>query len=61
MKITEHQRLDALVRAQELMEILEPLFVSGDIDDEQFKHASSLYTQALIMRARLTSLEGRTQ
>lgn len=61
MNITEHQRLDALERAQELMDMLEPVFIKGDIDDEQFKHATKLYTQALIMRARLTSLEGKTQ
>jgi uncharacterized membrane protein len=61
MNITETQRLDALERAQELMDMLEPVFIKGDIDEEQFKHATSLYTQALIMRARLTSLEGRTQ
>jgi uncharacterized membrane protein len=61
MKITEKQRVAALDKAQELMDMLEPVFERGDIDEEQFKHATNLYTQSVIMRARLTSLEGRTQ
>lgn len=61
MELTEQQRIEALSRAQELMDMLEPIFIKGDIDEEQFKHASSLYTQVTIIRARLTSMEGRTK
>ena len=61
MKITENQRLDALVRAQELMDMLAPVFENGDLDEGQFKHAVQLYSQAVLMKVRLTSLEGRTK
>lgn len=53
--ITEAQRQKSLQQANDLMKLLEPVFDNGDIDEEQFKQAARLYTQAVIIRARLTS------
>jgi hypothetical protein len=39
------------------MNTLEPVFERGDIDEEQFKQAVYLYTQAVLSRARITSLQ----
>lgn len=59
--MTEAQRQRALTQATDLMELLDPVFERGDIDEEQFKQAVQLYTQAVIIKARISSMEGRTQ
>lgn len=59
--MTEAQRQKAITQATDLMELLDPLFERGDIDDQQFKQAVKLYTQAVIIKARISSMEGRTQ
>lgn len=59
--MTEAQRQKALTQATDLMELLDPVFERGDIDEEQFKQAVQLYTQAVIIKARISSMEGRTQ
>jgi hypothetical protein len=62
MKISsEAQRQRALNEATDLMEMLGPVFERGDIDEVQFKQAVNLYTQAVIMKARISSMQGRTQ
>lgn len=58
--MTEAQRQRALNEASDLMELLEPVFENGDIDEEQFKSAVRLYSQAVILRARVSSMQGRT-
>lgn len=59
--MTEAQRQRALTQATDLMELLDPVFERGDIDEEQFKQAVKLYAQAVIIKARISSMEGRTQ
>lgn len=59
--MTEAQRQRALKQANDLTELLDPVFERGDIDEEQFKQAVQLYTQAVIIKARISSMEGRTQ
>ena len=58
--MTEAQRQRALKQATDLMELLDPVFERGDIDEEQYKQAASLYTQAVIIKARVSSMQGRT-
>jgi len=58
--LTEAQRQKALTQATDLMELLDPVFERGDIDEQQFKQAAKLYTQAVIIKARISSMEGRT-
>jgi CRISPR/Cas system CSM-associated protein Csm2 small subunit len=55
--MTEAQRQRALKQAQDMMELLDPVFERGDIDEEQFKQAVKLYSQAVIVRARITSMQ----
>ena len=47
----------AFKQAQDVMNTLEPVFERGDIDEEQFKQAVYLYAQAVLSRARITSLQ----
>lgn len=58
--LTEAQRQRALTQATDLMDLLDPVFERGDIDEEQFKQATKLYAQAVIIKARISSMEGRT-
>jgi CRISPR/Cas system CSM-associated protein Csm2 small subunit len=58
--MTEAQRQRALKQATDLIELLDPVFERGDIDEEQFKQAVKLYTQAVIIKARVSSMQGRT-
>ena len=58
--MTETQRQRALKQATDLIELLDPVFERGDIDEEQFKQATKLYTQAVIIKARVSSMQGRT-
>ena len=59
--ITEQQRKNALTQATDLIELLDPIFERNDIDEEQFVQATDLYAQAVIMKARISSMQGRTQ
>lgn len=58
--ITESQRQKALKQATDLMELLDPVFERGDMDEEQYKQAVKLYSQAVIIKARVSSMQGRT-
>jgi hypothetical protein len=59
--ISERQRKNALAQATDLIELLDPIFERNDIDEEQFVQATDLYAQAVIMKARISSMQGRTQ
>lgn len=51
---TPRQNLQrSLDKADAMMRLLEPVFERGDIDEEQFKQALTIYTQAVIVKARV--------
>jgi len=53
--MTDKQLNAAGKQAQSMMDLLEPVFIRGDIDEEQFKRAVVLYADAVIIRARIKS------
>lgn len=60
LNITETQRLRAIAKAEDLQALIAPVLQRQDIDEQQFDHAATLYAQAVVMKVRLTSMEGRT-
>ena len=59
-EMTTTQKRKLLKQAQDVIDMLDPVFERGDIDEQQFKAACNMYTRAVIVKAQLTSMEGMT-
>ena len=54
-QMTEAQRQKSLQQANDIIELLTPLFERDDVNEEQLDQAVNLYSQAIIVKARISS------
>ena len=59
--MTPKQRANAMTQANDVIDMIEPMFDSNTMDESQFTLACAMYAKAVIIKAQLSSMEGETK